>query len=64
MDMFGNIEGYESVHGGNGIGERNVKGKMLLELCDKKELCVENTWFKKGDKRKVIFSAGENERGN
>ena len=24
------IEGYEGVHGGNGIGERNVEGKMLL----------------------------------
>ena len=23
------IEGYEGVHGGNGIGERNVEGKML-----------------------------------
>ena len=35
------IEGYEGVHGGNGIGERNVEGK---------ELCVENTWFRKGEK--------------
>ena len=24
------IEGYESVHGVNGIGERNVEGKILL----------------------------------
>ena len=37
------IEGYESVHGGNGIGEINVKGKMLLAVCDKKELCVAST---------------------
>ncbi|XP_067056003.1 uncharacterized protein [Acropora muricata] len=35
------IEGYEGVHGENGIGERNVEGK-LLEFCDEKELCVEN----------------------
>ena len=37
------IEGYECVHEGNGIGERNVEGKML-EFCDEKELCVANTW--------------------
>ena len=55
------IEGYEGVHGGNGIGKRNVEGKMLLEFCDEKELCVANTWFRKGEKRKVTYSAGENE---
>ena len=55
------IEGYEDVHGGNGIGERNVEGNMLLEFCDEKELCVANTWFRKGEKRKVTYSAGGNE---
>ena len=55
------IEGYEDVHGGNGIGERNVKGKTLLEFCDEKELCVAKTWFRKGEKRKVTYSAPENE---
>ena len=43
------IEGYEGVHGENGIGERNVERK-LLEFCDEKELCVENTRFRKGEK--------------
>ena len=43
------IEGYMGVHGENGIGERNVKGK-LLEICDENELCVENTRFRKGEK--------------
>ena len=42
------IEGYEGVHGGNGIGESNVEGKML-EFCDKKELFVANSWFRKGE---------------
>ena len=54
------IEGYEGVYGGNGIGERNVEGKMLLEFCDVKELYVANTWFRKGEKRKVTYSTGEN----
>ena len=55
------IEGYEDVHGRNGIGERNVEGKMLLEFCDEQELCVANTWLRKGEKRKVTYSATENE---
>ena len=52
------IEGYEGVHGGNGIGDRKVKGKML-EFCEEKEFSVANTWFKKGEKRKVTYSAGK-----
>ena len=37
------IEGFEGVHGGNGIGKRNVEGRMLHEFCDERELCVANT---------------------
>ena len=55
-------DAYEDVHGGNGIGERNMEGKMLLEFCDEKELCVANTWFRKEEKRKVTYSAGEMSR--
>ena len=55
------IEGYEDVHGGNGIGETNVEGRMLLEFCDEKALCVANTWFRKGEKRKVTYSTRGNE---
>ena len=39
-------EGFEGVHGGNGVGKRNAEGR-LLEFCDERELCVANTWFKK-----------------
>ena len=31
-------EGFEGVHGGNGIGKRNAEGRRLL-FCDKRELC-------------------------
>ena len=51
-------EGFEGVHGGNGIGKRNAEGRKLLEFCDKRELCVTNTWFKKTDKRKITYNAG------
>ena len=39
------IEGFEGIHGGYGMGERNAERRMQLELCDEKELCVANTWF-------------------
>ena len=41
------IDGFEGVHGGYGIGKRNVEGRRLLEFCDEKELSVANTWFEK-----------------
>ena len=34
---------------------------MLLEFCQKKELCVSNTWSKREEKRKVTFRMRENE---
>ena len=34
---------------------------MLLEFCNPKDLCVSNTRFKKKEKRKVIYSSGDNE---
>ena len=60
-DVGGEIEGFEGVHGGNGIGKRNAEGRMLLEFCDEKELCVANMWFKKTDKIKIKFKSGNNE---
>ena len=51
-------EGFEGVHGGNGVGKRNAEGRRLLEFCDERELCVANTWFKKTDKKKITYSAG------
>uniref|UniRef100_A0A0L8G396 Uncharacterized protein n=1 Tax=Octopus bimaculoides TaxID=37653 RepID=A0A0L8G396_OCTBM len=59
--VFKEEMGFEGVHGGNGIEERNVEGRMLLEFCDEKELCVVNMWFRKTEERKVTFSARENE---
>ena len=53
------IEGFEGVHGEYEIGERNAKGRMLLEFCAEKELCVANTWFQKRHNTKVTFKAGE-----
>ena len=55
------IKGFGGVNGGNGIGKRNAKERMLLEFCEERELCVANTWFKKTDERKITFKSGNNE---
>ena len=34
------IYGFDGVHEGYGVGQRNVEGRMLLEFCLEKELCV------------------------
>ena len=54
-------EGFESIHGGYGIGKINAEGRMFLDFCDHKELCVANTWIKKKDKKKVTYSSGGND---
>ena len=33
-----------------GVGQRNLEGRMLLELCLEEELCVSNTWFKREER--------------
>ena len=34
------IDGFYGVHGGYGVSQRNRRGRVLLELCLEKELCV------------------------
>ena len=41
-------DGFDGVHGGYGVGQRNLERRMLLEFCLEKELCVSNTWLKRG----------------
>ena len=53
------INGFESAHDGSGFGIRNIEGRMLLEICDEKDLCVANTWFYKKERRKVTFKSGD-----
>ena len=42
-----NIDGFHGVRGGLSIGERSQKGRMLMEFCDAKHICIENTWVVK-----------------
>ena len=52
------VDGFEGVHGGFEIGKKNVEGRLLLEFCVEKGMCVGNSWFKKKDNRKVTFNGG------
>ena len=38
-----------------------MEGRMLLEFCLDKELCVTNTWSKREEKRMMTFRMGKNE---
>ena len=49
----------DGVHRGYGVGQKNLEGRMLLEFCLEKELCVSNTWSKREEKRKVTFGMEE-----
>ena len=34
------IDGFDGLHGGYGVGQRNLEGRMLLEFCLVRELCL------------------------
>ena len=62
MDMLvGILMFFDGVYGRYGVGQRNLEGRMLLEFCLEKELCVPIIWFKREQKRKVTFRMCENE---
>ena len=52
------VDEFEGVHGGFGIGKKNVEGRLLLKFCVEKSMRVGNSWFKKKDNRKVTFNGG------
>ena len=49
------IDGLYGVHGGYDVGRRKLEQRMLFEFCLEKELCVSNTWFKRGENRKATL---------
>ena len=44
-----NIDGCQGFHGVFSIGKGNHEGRMLLEFCEARHLCIANTWFRKVD---------------
>ena len=55
------IDEVVGVHGRYGVDQWNLEGRMLLEFCMEKELCVLNTWIKREEKRKVTFTIRKND---
>ena len=55
------VGGFDGVYGGYGVGQRNFEGKMLLESCLEKDLCVSATSSKIEEQRKVTFRMGVND---
>ena len=51
----------QQVHGGYCVGQRNLEGRILLEFCLEKELCMSSIWTKREEKGMVTFRMGENE---
>ena len=47
------IDGFDGFHGRYGIGQRNLKGRILLEFCIDIELWMSNTWLNREEKRNV-----------
>ena len=55
MGMWGKCaEGFEGVHGGNGVGKRNVEGRRLLEFCDERAVRGKYLVYKDRQKEKHL----------
>ena len=50
--MGRHIEGCNGVYGWYGVDQRNLEGRMLLDVCLEKELCVKDMVYGRG-KRKI-----------
>ena len=44
----GYIDGFDDVCVEHGVDQRSLEGRILLEFCLRRELCVSNTWCKRG----------------
>jgi len=51
-------DGYESVHGGFGYGDRNNGGVSFLDFAVAYELVIVNSYFKKKDEHLITFKSG------
>ena len=52
-------EGFKGIHGGYGIGKRNIEGLKLLETCMQHDLTIINTCFKKPSKHRYTYKSSD-----
>jgi len=61
-DLNGHVgsrgEGYETVHGGLGYGERNSGGVSILDFAMAYDISIVNSYFRKRDKHLITFKSG------
>lgn len=61
-DLNGHVgtsrDGFESVHGGFGFGEKNDAGSSILDFALSYDLGIMNTWFKKRESHLVTYRSG------
>ena len=60
-DISRRVDGFIGHNVGYGVGQRNLVGRMLLEFCLEKRLCLSNSLFNTEEKSMVTFIMGENE---
>ena len=46
------------MHGGNGFGDRNAEGEVILEFATCLDLVVANTFFTKETQKLVTYESG------
>lgn len=51
-------DGFEGVHGGHGLGERNQEGERILEFATAHDLVVGNSFFRKSEEHMVTYQSG------
>ncbi|KAL6495684.1 hypothetical protein OROGR_030247 [Orobanche gracilis] len=63
-DLNGHVgvsrDGFESVHGGFGFGDKNEAGNGILDFALAYDLGIMNTWFEKRDSHLVTYRNGGN----
>ena len=57
--MGRHIDEFDGVHGGYGVGHKNLEGRMSLELCMKKNYVCQI--YELREEKKVTFKLGKNE---
>jgi len=50
-------ESYQNIVGSHELGRRNHRGQMLIDFCERNEMIVTNTWFKKPKRRLYTWKA-------
>ena len=47
-----------------GMGEKNERGKKLIEFCQSRQLTITNTWFPQPNRRKYTWMSSDGKTRN